>query len=235
MVECTAVEEAGMYTSRVVNEVTKVFYDALRTHPINVKRVQDGLPPANIVLLRGPGERIYVDTFEKRYGIKAFMIAPTCIINGLGQSLGMDIVKVQGATGDYHTDIMAKGKAAVKALQEGYDFGFLHIKAVDDAGHDKDMRRKIEFIEKTDGMIESVWKDAGLPKDTVLVVTGDHTTPVRYGDHTFEPVPFTICPIDTTTSMDAVQSFDEQSAGLGVLGRFPGQEVMQIIQNVTNT
>lgn len=26
----------------------------------------------------------------------------------------------------------------------------------------------------------------------VLCVTGDHTTPVEYGDHTFEPVPIAI-------------------------------------------
>lgn len=26
-----------------------------------------------------------------------------------------------------------------------------------------------------------------------LCITGDHSTPVEYGDHSFEPVPFTIC------------------------------------------
>lgn len=26
-----------------------------------------------------------------------------------------------------------------------------------------------------------------------LCVTGDHSTPVEYGDHSFEPVPFTMC------------------------------------------
>lgn len=26
-----------------------------------------------------------------------------------------------------------------------------------------------------------------------LCVTGDHSTPVEYGDHSFEPVPFTLC------------------------------------------
>ena len=31
-----------------------------------------------------------------------------------------------------------------------YDFGFLHIKAVDDAGHDKSLEKKITFLEKAD-------------------------------------------------------------------------------------
>jgi 2,3-bisphosphoglycerate-independent phosphoglycerate mutase len=28
--------------------------------------------------------------------------------------------------------------------------------------------------------------------DTIICVTGDHTTPVRYGDHSHEPVPIVI-------------------------------------------
>lgn len=29
-----------------------------------------------------------------------------------------------------------------------------------------------------------------------LCVTGDHSTPVEYGDHSFEPVPFTLCRLE---------------------------------------
>jgi len=36
------------------------------------------------------------------------MIAPTAIIAGLGMSLGMEIVEVEGATGDYHTNLINK-------------------------------------------------------------------------------------------------------------------------------
>lgn len=28
-----------------------------------------------------------------------------------------------------------------------------------------------------------------------VVVTGDHSTPVEYGDHSHEPVPFSIAPV----------------------------------------
>ena len=37
------------------------------------------------------------------------MIAPTAIIAGLGQSIGLDMIKVEGATGDYHTNLDNKG------------------------------------------------------------------------------------------------------------------------------
>ena len=34
-----------------------------------------------------------------------------------------------------------------------YDFGFVHIKAVDDAGHDKSLSHKVEQLEKSDKAI----------------------------------------------------------------------------------
>jgi len=36
------------------------------------------------VLLRGAGMKINVEPFDKVHGLKAFMVAPTAIINGLG-------------------------------------------------------------------------------------------------------------------------------------------------------
>lgn len=43
-----------------------------------------------------------------------------------------------GATGDYHTDLLSKGRTAAHTLiSQDYDFGFVHVKAVDDAGHDR--------------------------------------------------------------------------------------------------
>ena len=61
-----------------------------------------------------------------------------------------------GATGDYFTDLSAKARYALKAIGEGcssrgargerqrrYDLGFVHVKAVDDAGHDKSLDRKV--------------------------------------------------------------------------------------------
>ena len=87
------------------------------------------------------------------------MVAPTKIIVGLGLFLGIDILEAPGATRDYRTLLASKVKAIAKALStllgpppnifvpgkencmsshsNGYDFGFLHIKAIDDAGYDK--------------------------------------------------------------------------------------------------
>jgi len=41
---------------------------------------------------------------------------------------GTDIVKVQGATGDYHTNVEAKGQALVDTLlSDGMRPGFMHV------------------------------------------------------------------------------------------------------------
>jgi hypothetical protein len=54
--------------------------------------------------------------------------------------------QVEGATGDYHTNLSAKKDALVHNLtpaDSAYSFGFLHVKAVDDAGHDKNHSLKV--------------------------------------------------------------------------------------------
>jgi len=147
--------------------------------------------------------------------MRAFMIAPTAIIAGLGQSLEIDVVPTPGATGDYRTNLLAKGAKAVELLTKpdlNYQFGFIHVKAVDDAGHDKNAGLKIHFLEKIDVMLGHIIQD--LTKTTTdhvqysVVVTGDHSTPVLSGDHSCEPVPFVIAPLPLDGS-----STDQAAAG----------------------
>lgn len=85
-------------------------------------------------------------SIEQVHGLKSFLIAPTCIIAGIGMTVGMDLINVPGATGDYHTDFTAKAKACLENItSDKYDFGFCHLKAVDDAGHDKDAEKKVSL------------------------------------------------------------------------------------------
>ena len=79
--------------------------------------------------------------------MKAFMIAPTAIIKGIGMHLDFDIYDVEGATGYYDSNYYNKLNYAETLLkQDDYDFGFVHIKAVDDAGHDKNANLKVLSI-----------------------------------------------------------------------------------------
>ena len=49
--------------------------------------------------------------------MNSFMIAPTAIINGLGQSIGIDVVKIPGTTGDYHTNLDLKAEGGIKCFE----------------------------------------------------------------------------------------------------------------------
>lgn len=212
--------EEARHTAAVVNELSKEISRILVSHPLNAKRAAEGKNIANVVLLRGCGIRIEVLPFVKKHGLWPCMVAPTKIIAGLGLSLDIDILQAPGATGDYRTLLTSKVSAVASALSapmhacpkvfvpgedvdkpgrpSGYDFGFLHIKAIDDAGHDKASVFKLKGLESVDRAIgqlaKLLWQAESTGKfQYALCVTGDHSTPVEYGDHSFEPVPFAIC------------------------------------------
>ncbi len=226
----------AIMTSNLVNELHVAFHEVLRSHEINRQRSLEGKNSANCVLLRGAGIRLDVPQFLEQHRCRGFVIAPTCIIAGLGASVGLDIVDAAGATGDYHTNLMAKADAAVAAFlddSKNYNFGLIHVKAVDDAGHDFRIDLKVKFLEKIDDMIGHLRRRlcTALPDAAMsFVVTGDHSTPVRSGDHSYEPVPFVFAKVCGATAMepDTVTAFDEISAASGVLGRFTGSSVMPL-------
>ena len=107
-----------------------------------------------MITLRGAGKRIDAVPFETQHGLKAFMIAPTAIIRGTGLTVGVDLLDdVEGMTGYYNSNLVGKCKRAAKEFienQNAYDFGFVHVKATDDAGHDKNRKIKVEQFEKVD-------------------------------------------------------------------------------------
>lgn len=117
-------------------------------------------------------------------------------------SLGLDAIQAKGATGSYDTLLNAKAEAMCHALAtRSYDFGFLHIKAVDDAGHDSDVSLKVQLLEQIDRMVGQIIKrfwncQKSLNPLPALIVTSDHSTPVYFGDHSDEPVPIVITFLD---------------------------------------
>ncbi|OBZ83553.1 2,3-bisphosphoglycerate-independent phosphoglycerate mutase 1 [Choanephora cucurbitarum] len=235
LIYCTPTidNESSIMTSKLTNELSDELIKALKKHPINQERIRSGKTPANCVLLRGCGSCIDVPSIQEKHKLKSFLIAPTCIIAGIGMTVGMDLIDVPGATGDYSTDFNAKGKACLHHIQsDKYDFGFCHLKAVDDAGHDRNVEKKIYYMQKIDAMIGSVVSQLRSdPGDTqyTIIVTGDHTTPVLYGDHSCEPVPFLISSVNKSMKNgDSVTCFNEIDAAQGALGRFCGDQVMPL-------
>ncbi len=79
-----------------------------------------------------------------------------------------------------------------------------------------------------------------------MCVTGDHTTPIRLGDHSFESVPFAISTQESIYRLlnnnsrkdflndfkDDVNSYDEISCASGALGRFPASEILPLMKKM---
>ncbi|KXZ52807.1 hypothetical protein GPECTOR_8g193 [Gonium pectorale] len=91
----------------------------------------------------------------------------------------------------------AAGGGSGSGAGGGYGFGFVHVKAVDDTGHDRMVQNKVRFLEVVDRMVGQMLRrlaeaEAAGRGRYLIVVAGDHSTPVLFGDHSHEPVPFAI-------------------------------------------
>jgi 2,3-bisphosphoglycerate-independent phosphoglycerate mutase len=162
----------------------------------------------------------------ERYGVKAAVISAVDVINGLGACMGMDVIKVPGATGYIDTHYEGKADAAVKALADGYDFVYVHVEAIDEVSHAQDLKLKIQAIEDFDARIVGrVMKAAG--PEVAYCVLPDHPVPIALGKHTRTPVPVAVC--QPGVPPDDVQTFDEAAAFKGSIGRLWGSGLMDLL------
>ena len=97
-------------------------------------------------------------------------------------------------TGTYETDFGAKGRAAVRALEEGCRFLYIHVEAPDECGHHGQLKEKIYSIEQIDSCIMAPvlrWLEQS-GEDFAAMVLPDHPTPLRVRTHVPDPVPFAL-------------------------------------------
>ena len=102
----------------------------------------------------------------------------------------------------------------MKALKK-YNFVFCHIKAADNLAEDGNFLGKKLFIEKIDKNLKPL---SGL-KDTLIVVTGDHSTCSLLKQHCSTPVPVLIFGKNKKTGGAA--KFGERNCKKGALGMIP--------------
>ena len=219
-------DPASTRTADAVNEFTRRSYQLLQDHPVNQERLAERKPPANIVLLRGASTFPRIPSLESIYGVRGAVIAGGALYRGVALACGMASLPVAGATGGLDTDLDAKGRAAIEALGE-HDVVFVHVKGTDNAGHDRDAAAKTRFIERIDAELIGLLVESLDWSATHLAFTGDHTTPIDYGDHTVEPVPVLF--VGPNVSQDATSSFGEREAGRGGLGRFSGRVLPMLL------
>ncbi|PJF17199.1 hypothetical protein PSACC_02996 [Paramicrosporidium saccamoebae] len=223
----------AILTCQIVNELHMSIWRILKAHPVNIDRQKRGEPPVNVCLLRGCSMAINVPSFEAQHGLKALLIAPTPIIAGIGKTVGLSLLKAPGATGTLDTDMFSKAKVAMDALfTNSFDMAVIHIKCVDDCGHDGDAEGKINALQRVDDMVKWILNYPEIESgEHIIAVTGDHSTPINVSDHTSEPVPFVVS-LTKGSLKGHPTLFDEVSCSSGVLGRFVGSSVMTILKNL---
>jgi 2,3-bisphosphoglycerate-independent phosphoglycerate mutase len=179
----------GGETLRLLMEKSTEF---LVSHPVNSRRAQKSLLPANSIWLWGQGKKVSLPEFRKKYNLKGALISAVDLTKGLGLSAGFTIIPVRGATGYIDTNYKGKANAALRALND-FDIVYLHVEAPDEAGHNGDIKTKIRAIEDIDSMIVGrVMKGIKKFKKYSILLLPDHYTPIRLKTHTDDPVPFVV-------------------------------------------
>ncbi|VAX35777.1 Predicted functional analog of homoserine kinase [hydrothermal vent metagenome] len=162
----------------------------MENHSVNQVRIDLKENPANMIWLWGQGTKPQLPPFEEKFSVKGSMISAVDLVNGIGKLAGLEIITVPGATGYYDTDYKAKAQYALEALKTK-DFVCVHVEAPDEAGHNGDIKEKIEAIERIDQDIVGAMLNAyGEQDDVRILVLPDHPTPVELRTHTHEPVGF---------------------------------------------
>ncbi len=222
--------ENAKRAAKILNTIIVESYKFLSKHPINKEREKKGLPPANVILARGAGLIRKLESFRERWGYKAAFVAAGPLYRGVALSLGMDPIPVEGATGLPNTNIEGKLKGVLEALNKGYDFVFLHIKATDNLSHSMKPVEKAEFIKKVDEHLDILFD---VLDDTVIAITGDHTTSSLRGKHLGLPVPIVIhAPYGRK---DENKYFNESSCNkYGGLKTIYGKDIMPILLDLSN-
>jgi 2,3-bisphosphoglycerate-independent phosphoglycerate mutase len=173
-----------------------------------------GEKKANGLTLRGFAARPNLPSYEEVYGLKAAAIAVYPMYKGLARLVGMDIV------GKAQT--LAEQIDTLAANWSKYDFFFIHFKYTDSTGEDGNFDAKVKRIEELDAILPRI----NALKPTVLIVTGDHSTPSYLKSHSWHPVP-TLLVSDCCRS-DGHTTFGENTTVRGGLGQFEAKYLMTL-------
>lgn len=196
-----------------LREMMEKSFDILDRHPINEKRREMGLNPANSIWFWGAGTRPALDDFEEKTGKKGAMVSAVDLLKGIAVGTHMLNLDVEGATGGLDTNYKGKAMAAVDSLtKDGADVVYIHVEAPDEMGHQGSVENKVKAIEFLDDQVIRVvaeeLKKRG--EDFRMLIGPDHPTPISIRTHSKEPIPFMI--YDSTKEMKGQKEYSEEAA-----------------------
>jgi 2,3-bisphosphoglycerate-independent phosphoglycerate mutase len=218
--------EESMPLMQIINAAQLLF----KRHPVNLKRENEGKPPANSIWLWGQGRRPQMPTLQEKFNLNGAVISAVDLIKGIGIYAGLDIINVPGATGYLDTNYLGKGEAALEVLKTR-DFVYLHVEAPDEAAHGGSLSDKIEAIERFDeDVVGTVMNGIAALGDYRVLLLPDHPTPVVKMTHTKDPVPFVLAGSGNEfVSEKAATEYSEPAAQASGVVVDPGHQMMGIL------
>lgn len=179
-------------TGKQLLDIMKKSHDLLKDHPINKKRIREGKNPANSLWFWGDGTKPSLEDFELRFNKKGGIISAVDLLKGIGKLANMEVIEVEGATGNYDTNFSGKAEACLEGLKNGLDFVYVHMEAPDECGHHGDAKNKIYSIEQIDQkvvkrVVEGLEEQG---EEFAVLIAPDHPTPISTMTHCGEPVPY---------------------------------------------
>lgn len=217
-------------TAEAVTGYLRWAYARLSAHPINQRRVEDGLGPANFLTTKWAATRRPLIGFSSRFPFAGASVSSGTLFRGLCAELGLTFRNMDYLD-DPGQDLARRVDTALNMLKEGrFDFVHVHTKLVDHAAHKKDPQLKLRTIEACDkGLARLAALD---DPDMLLIVTADHATPSS-GDalliHSGEPVPIAV--VGRHVPIDGVGRFSERACASGLLGWMGASDLMPQVLN----
>ncbi len=218
----------------VLLDMMKKSYEILVHHPINRKRREMGLNPANSAWFWGAGTRPALQSFAEKTGKRGAMISAVDLLKGIAVGSRMDNIIVEGANGGLHTNYTGKMQAAADALlKQDYDFVYIHVEAPDEMGHQGLVDEKIQAIEQIDRCIVEPlvqrMEEAG--EDYRMLILPDHPTPIRVRTHTGGPIPYLL--YDSTRQLGSYPAYSESVGADSGIVRKEGYQLIDILMGDT--
>ena len=221
--------DEAFVTAKLLNYLILRSQALLANHPVNIKRREAGKDVANSIWPWSPGYKPQMPTLKELFGIeKSAVISAVDLIQGMGVYAGMDVIKVDGATGLFDTNYEGKAQAAIDALKD-HDLVYLHVEASDEAGHEGNVELKTKTIEYLDHRIVKflIEETEKMDEPVTIAVLPDHPTPCATKIHNRDAVPFII--FRPGEMPDNAQFYDEFEVEKGSYGILKGNQFMKAL------
>lgn len=227
--EIGALLPSGCENAALLNRIMKRAHEVLDQASVNARRRAQGKLPANGVWFWAQGTAVTLPDFRKKYGHWGGVISAVPLCHGIGALGGLEMVSVEGATGEIDTNYEGKCQKAIELLdREDMDFVVIHLEAPDECTHNGDLAGKIQSIEWLDARILAPLFAALDEKKTDyrVLLLSDHKTLMSTRGHDADPVPFLI--YDSTKQQGSGLAYTEEN---GLKGPFVenGSDLMRLL------